>query len=173
MRDNEGMVERIRTCPDPQGWAQKLLANSREMPNGCIEWTGPIDPRPRPKGGYGRFKIVIDGKRRETGAHRAAWLVWCGDIPGDLMPDHLCRYSPCINVKHMELVTNAVNTLRGDHSGKAGRSGKRRDVDLHFCGKHGRRDGYLRLQLDGYVRWECRICRRARVNAYRARLRAA
>ena len=174
MRDNEGMVERIRTCPDPQGWAQKLLANSREMPNGCIEWTGPIDPRPRPKGGYGRFKIVIDGKRRETGAHRAAWLVWCGDIPGDLMPDHLCRNSPCINVKHMELVTNAVNGQRGDHSGKKGHSGRRRGALYpQGCGKHGLTDGYEHTMRDGYTRWVCRICAGVARDAYRARQRAA
>ena len=164
------MTERIRTCPDPEGWARRLVArSSQETSSGCTEWTGAVD-----RWGYGKFKVLIDGEMRQTGAHRAAWLALRGDIPGDLMPDHLCRNPPCIDVRHMELVTNQVNTIRSDHGGKSGHSGKLRDAVLHTCGQHERLDGYLYVQpSDGYTRWICRVCRRARINAYRAQQRAA
>lgn len=108
-----------------------------------------------------------------TGSHRAAWLAFEGDIEGALVIDHLCRNTACCNVAHLDLVTNGENGRRGSHSGKFGRSGKRAEASLHVCGKHGREDGYLREQCDGYVRWVCRICRRARVSAYRASKREA
>ena len=162
------MFDRIRTSPDPESWERRLTANSQQMDSGCIEWTGAVDDRPR-GGGYGRFRVVIDGKKRETGAHRAAWLVWCGDIPGDLVPDHLCRNPPCINVNHMELVTNQVNSLRGDHSGKRGHSGLHRGAVLHTCGKHERSDGYVHMMQNGRTRWVCRICHRAWKAAWLAR----
>lgn len=138
-------------------------------PAGCWEWTGSRD-----RHGYGRMKVLVEGVKRETGAHRASWIVHRGAIPNPtLQTDHLCRNRACINPDHMELVTNQVNTLRSDHSGKAGRSGRRRGRQLHSCGKHGRQDGYLRTQPDGYTRWECRICRRARVRLWRLRQRQA
>lgn len=100
-------------------------------PAGCWEWTGSRD-----RHGYGRMKVLVEGVKRETGAHRASWIVHRGAIPNPtLQTDHLCRNRACINPDHMELVTNQVNTLRSDHSGKAGRSGRRRGRQLHSCGE--------------------------------------
>lgn len=147
----------------------RLAAKVTVTASGCWEWGGRLD-----RDGYGRITVITaDGAKRETGAHRAAWIVHRGPIPQPhLQTDHLCRVRHCINPAHMELVTNQVNTLRSDHRGKAGRSGKLRGSQLHSCGKHGRQNGYLRTLRDGYTRWECRICRAARVTQWRQRQRA-
>ena len=126
---------------------------------GCLVWSGCRD-----HSGYGK---MTTGRIR-TGAHRLAWLAIKGDIPGDLVVDHLCRNRACVNVTHMELVTNAENTLRGDHSGKLGRSGRRRG-GLSGCGRHGFSDGYVASPRDGYYRWVCRVCARAAKQRFNAR----
>lgn len=72
--------------------------------NGCWLWKGYISKH------YGNFTI----KGVTIRLPRAAWLVLRGEIPIGLEPDHLCRYKPCANPDHMELVTHHVNVLRGD-----------------------------------------------------------
>lgn len=142
----------------------RIRRKSDTSESGCIIWRGNLD-----RYGYGRFNISIDGTRKMTGAHRAAWLAWRGDIPGDLVIDHLCRNRACVNVAHMELVTNAENTRRQDHSNKAGRSGPRIGALGHACGTHGQDDGYLSKDSRGNDRWNCRICRRKWAKAWRMR----
>lgn len=162
------MSEWVLRCPEPETWAKRVRAHSTPGEGGCLLWTGRLD-----HWGYGKFGFVEGGGRRMTGAHRAAWLAICGEIPPGLAIDHLCRTHACVNVEHMELVTGRVNTLRADHSGKAGHSGKPAGAVLHSCGRHGREDGYERMYPDGYTRWTCRICRRVNVRRYRSTLRAA
>lgn len=139
--------------------AERLRRASSDGPDGCRLWRGQVDRK-----GYGKIRLVFGGARRLTGAHRAAWLVERGDIPAGLVVDHLCRTPACINVGHMELVTNAVNTERGDHSGKKGRCGRRQE-DLPGCTRHGLADGYF----DSRGKWQCRPCRRVRVQRHKAK----
>jgi hypothetical protein len=148
--------------------AARIRTRSQETPTGCIEWSGTVK-----NDGYGKIKLRHGGRTRTTGPHRAAWLSMVGPIPEGLQIDHLCRNRLCVNINHLEVVTCSVNVSRADHSGKKGRSGTIAGQQIHSCGKHGRDDGYLRTQRDGYTRWECRICRRARMQAYRARQAAA
>ena len=130
----------------------------------CVEWTGALD-----RWGYGKMKVKDEfGKIRTVGPHRAAWLATHGRIEGDLVIDHLCRNRKCVNVEHLRLVTNAVNTLAGDHSTKKGRSGRKRGAKPG-CSKHGQEDGRWRVRKDGYERWDCRICRRERQRRFRAK----
>src|SRR5699024_6691698 len=113
-----------------------LAHRSQESEAGCLEWTGALD-----RGGYGKIKVKDEfGKIRTTGTHRAAWLAFYGRIDGDLVLDHLCRNPKCINLEHLRLVTNAVNTLVGDHSSKRGRSGRKRGAKPG-CSKHGLEEG--------------------------------
>jgi hypothetical protein len=102
------MTTWITECPDPETWTAYLTARSTQMANGCIVFTGHLN-----RYGYGRFAAVIDGKRRYTSAHRAAWLAMVGPIPVGLLPDHLCRNRACINIEHLEIVSNAENIRRG------------------------------------------------------------
>lgn len=158
---------RIRNLPDDYRahLRERIFQKSRSNDeSGCLEWTGP-----RNRHGYGSVRLRVEGRVRYTGAHRAAWLAFQGAIVGDLVIDHLCRNRACVNVAHMELVTNATNALRGDHSRKKGRSGRRPGRELHSCGKHGRGDGYEKTMKNGYTRWVCRTCHRGYMAAWKAR----
>ena len=150
------------------GYAANLLIRlshrSQENEAGCLEWTGATD-----RYGYGKIKVKDEfGKIRLIGPHRAAWLSFYGRIEGDLVIDHLCRNRKCINLEHLRLVTNAANTLAGDHSSKKGRSGRKRGAKPG-CSKHGLVDGMWRIQKDGYKQWGCRICNRERSRRFRER----
>lgn len=54
--------------------------------------------------GYGRYS--------NRHAHRIAYELLRGPIPDDLVIDHLCRNTGCVNPAHMEPVTNAENVRR-------------------------------------------------------------
>lgn len=79
----------------------------------CWRWTG------RLTGGYGQ--IGFNG--RTAYAHRVAYELWFGPVPGsppggkrdgdNLDIDHLCRNRACINPAHLEVVTHKVNVMRG------------------------------------------------------------
>lgn len=139
--------------------AARIAARSNEnLDTGCWEWTGPLD-----KGGYGKLNLVIDGRKRKTGAHRAAWLATRGPIPPFFVIDHLCRNRACVNVNHLEPVDNAENVRRGFPGRPLGLG------DDHKCGSHGREDGYEKTRPDGYTYWACRVCRRAASARYKAR----
>jgi len=83
-----------------------------EKTNDCWLWTASKN-----KGGYGKYGI----SRGMYQAHRVSWTIHNGDIPSDLVIDHLCRVRHCVNPSHLEPVTNAVNIRRGD-TGSWGRA---------------------------------------------------
>ena len=150
------------------GYAANLLVRLARMSKKgeaeCIEWTGALD-----RWGYGKMKVKDEfGKIRTVGPHRAAWLATHGRIEGDLVIDHLCRNRKCVNVEHLRLVTNAVNTLVGDHSNKKGRSGRKRGAKPG-CSKHGLEEGRWYTCKDIYRQWSCLICNRERLRLLRER----
>lgn len=83
--------------------------------------------------------------------------------------DHLCRNRACVNVDHLEVVTVKTNTGRGHLKGKVGR----KRGSWRGCSRHGESDGYLFTDKLGYTRWTCRICRRAGMARYKARIAVA
>jgi hypothetical protein len=123
------------------------------------------------RSGYGKFKA---GKQT-TGAHRASWLARKGPIPEGLVIDHLCRNRACINVDHMEPVTNAVNARRstlvgrgsGQHAGLTGRL-KTACVNGHAFDEE---NTAWRTRPDGYLVRVCRACNRERLRRFKARRR--
>jgi HNH endonuclease len=157
------VVEPILTCPDPTLWLDRIIANVIEDERGCWIWQGDLNDD-----GYGIFRVAVGGRRTRTGAHRAAWLAFRGDIPHGLQTDHLCRMHPCANPWHLDLVTGSVNVRRADHSNKKGRSGRPRGQA--GCERHGLFDGYLHQMPNGYIRWVCRLCASERMSRYKARL---
>lgn len=73
----------------------------------CWLWTAGLNDS-----GYGKFRY----RGRAERAHRVAYELMIGPIPDGLQLDHLCRVRRCVNPYHLDPVTTAVNTQRGDHS---------------------------------------------------------
>lgn len=124
---------------------------TRTATNGCIEWQGSLT------NGYGRFRIAD----RVYGAHRIALsLHLARDIPLDLVVDHLCRNTRCVNPDHLEEVTYQTNGLRGINPSFA-------LARIEECSKgHPRmRDGIESKDSAGRFRWRCRECERERDRA--------
>lgn len=91
----------------PANWSLKdrrrFLYKIRKEPDGCIIWTG------AKSGGYAYFRI--EGKTQRLARYLYKTLVEPLE-PGEV-PDHTCRNRACVNVEHLERVTNKVNILRG------------------------------------------------------------
>ncbi len=124
-------------------------------PGECIEASGAKN------NGYCRVWF----KGRDCYAHRVAWEKVHGPIPPGMQIDHLCRNRACVNVNHLEAVTQRVNTLRGL---SAGAMNARKTV----CPRgHPLEGDNLRKSLRGDR--ECKTCFNAwQNNAYAARRRA-
>lgn len=88
--------------PAMQRFCRKFLPDERTR---CWEWLAGRGP-----GGYGQF---WNGKRRVV-APRFSYEAFRGPIAVGLQIDHLCRNPGCVNPSHMELVTPAENTARGN-----------------------------------------------------------
>lgn len=90
-----------RPTLDERFWAK---VNKTE---GCWLWTG------YSTSGYGYLRWGPQENQQFEGAHRYAYTKLRGPIPEGLVLDHLCRTPLCVNPDHLEVVTNAVNVLRG------------------------------------------------------------
>lgn len=77
----------------------------------CLEWVGAID-----KGGYGRFGLC--GTRVEY-AHRAAWILACGEISDGKWVLHACDNRRCVRVGHLFLGDVFDNNRDRDRKGRA------------------------------------------------------
>lgn len=84
-------------------WAQVV-----KCPSGCWEWQGT-----QVSEGYGRFGFDY----RMYAAHRVAYVLHHGAIDPNLVIDHLCRNTRCVNPAHLEPVTQSVNILRSPIAG--------------------------------------------------------
>jgi hypothetical protein len=90
----------------------------------CWLWTAAQD-----KKGYG---VIQEGgfyAPKNLLAHRASWMIHCGDIPEGLCVLHRCDRPPCINPDHLFLGTVRDNHADMDNKGrrpKTRRSWKRK-----------------------------------------------
>lgn len=78
------------------------------MDNDCWLYAGIINTA-----GYGVILVKLDGKWKMLRAHRVVYENMVGEIPTDLVCDHLCRNRSCINPSHIEPVSNGENLRRG------------------------------------------------------------
>ena len=123
----------------------------------CVEKAAPeglafscLVPTWKARGG-GYAHVWVAG--RLVMAHRYAYELEEGPIPAGLQLDHLCRVRECVQVAHLEPVTNRENIIRGDCF--------KGDQDTFGCG-HARTAANKRLTRDpgGRCR-ECELRRRA------------
>lgn len=136
----------LHSCPSPVRWRERIVSGSvADSTTGCWIW-----PRVD-KNGYGRFNFKQNGVAHMTGAHRAAWLAFRGDIGGPSVIDHLCRNHACCNPSHLRVVSTSENVA----AGLAG--------TVRGCMKHGFSEGVLDFKKNtGRAVWRCRHCDRDR-----------
>ena len=88
---------------------ERFMRYVEKLPSGCWFWTG---GRSRGRGNrkwYGSFSLG----NRTVRAHRFSSEVLGGEIcPPGHHRDHLCRFSLCVNPKHIEVVTFEENQRR-------------------------------------------------------------
>jgi hypothetical protein len=70
----------------------------------CLVWTGGRNGK-----GYGSIRV---SRTRTALVHRFVYEQMVGRIPTGLTIDHICENQLCQNVRHMEPVTRAENTIR-------------------------------------------------------------
>lgn len=82
-----------------------------EKSSTCWEWAGWRNPE-----GYGGLRI--EGQTREL-AHRVAWVMYQGAIPGGLCVLHKCDNPPCVRPCHLFLGTWGDNNRDTHQKGRA------------------------------------------------------
>lgn len=88
--------------------AYRLWGKFDRAASGCWLWNAALHT-----GGYG----IITINKKRLFAHRVMYELIVGPIPAGLHIDHLCRVRSCVNPMHLEPVTSAENTKRGQGNG--------------------------------------------------------
>lgn len=90
----------------PQTDETRFLEKVTKLPSGHWIWTGGTSSE-------GRYGTATFAKRLHP-AHRVAWMLWRGSIPDDMVIDHLCRKTLCVNPDHLEPKSQHANILCGE-----------------------------------------------------------
>jgi hypothetical protein len=91
---------------------RRLLAEVR-VQDQCLIWTGALL-----RSGYGSLALRLAGEKRESRAHRVAWIVFRGPIPAGMQVLHRCDTPACVNVEHLFLGTQGDNVFDAIEKGR-------------------------------------------------------
>jgi len=130
-------------------WADVQVGGSDE----CWPWTGVLTDE-----GYGRFWVSRSSRPM---AHRVAYQALVGPVPDGMQLDHLCRNRACCNPEHLEPVSSAENTRRGESPAAL----NRRKTHCHRGHPLTPDNVYERTDRPGRM---CRQCRRDAQARFRA-----
>lgn len=117
----------LEVVPAHPRWTLKERLEHHSMPvpmSGCWLWCAKCSPK-----GYGQ--LLYKGTNWQ--AHRAAWSVWRGDIPGKMQVLHKCDVPSCINPDHLFLGTNDDNVADRVAKGRSSRQGGAKGEDHALC----------------------------------------
>lgn len=126
----------------------------------CWLWVGAAWTNKRSWLRYGSFNSV---RLAEKKAHRAAFVLFRGEIPSGLTIDHLCGNTLCVRPDHLEAVPLRENIMRGD--GMAARHAAQ-----ETC-VNGHDEWRVRISPRGAVWRRCAQCHRDRDTKRRAMAR--
>lgn len=84
------------------------LQRNTERDGECLIWT-----KAKNNDNYPKMNFRILGKHIQVYVHRLTYVLHNGhDIPDGLELDHTCNRRDCVEPKHLEAVTHAVNVER-------------------------------------------------------------
>lgn len=137
---------KVRADPSERFWAKV----ERGEPDECWPWVAYLY-----RNGYGMFTPINGGPK--VMAHRYAYEVTVGPIPGGLTIDHLCRNRACCNPAHMQPVTRGENAIRGGGLTVAIQRRHER-AELACTAGHPRTPEHATREKSSGS-WRCRTCR--------------
>ena len=108
-----GKIKKCGKCSGETLEERLRYYSKKNNKTGCLEWTGALN-----HGGYG----IISCARKTKFAHRVAWELKNGEIPNGMIICHHCDNPCCINVEHLFLGTDALNSQDKVKKGRQGRS---------------------------------------------------
>lgn len=115
----------------PRKVKDKPTLPTRKLSNGCIKWEGYVTTR-----GYGAVRYNY----RRYMAHRFFWEQANGPIPEGTNLHHKCGFKLCVNLKHMELLTENEHGKRHSplksHCSKGHAYTKENTYEYVYGGKH-------------------------------------
>ena len=106
---------------------KKFCSKFKISDSGCWEWIGPTNST-----GYGYFYLgkEHEGGIKGTGAHRASYYLFKGQIPEGKFVLHTCDNRKCVNPAHLFLGSQIDNMQDCIQKGRDCRGERMREVVL-------------------------------------------